>query len=97
MSSSFNGSAERRIGRIIEYAKRLDSEGIVYFCHWGCRSTSGAVRLMTDAAADAGIPLLVLDGDGCDAANTSDGQVATRLQAFAELIDAQRKAVADAL
>lgn len=97
VSNSFNGSAERRVGRIIEYASRLKAEGIVYFCHWGCRSTSGAVRLMTDAAAEAGIPLLVLDGDGCDASNTSDGQVATRLQAFAELIDAQRKAVEDAL
>ena len=92
LANAFNGDAERRCGRVIDYAKRLNAEGIVYFCHWGCRNTSGATRLMTDLADEAGIPLLILDGDGCDPSNTSDGQVLTRLEAFAELIDATREA-----
>lgn len=91
LTDSFNGPAERRCGRIIEYARKLNAEGIIYFCHWGCRNTAGAAPLMSDLADEAGIPLLVLDGDGCDPGNTSDGQVATRLEAFAELIDAQRR------
>ena len=29
---------------------------------------------------------MVLDGDGCNPANTSDGQVSTRLQAYMEML-----------
>ena len=29
---------------------------------------------------------MILDGDGCNPANTSDGQVSTRLQAFIEML-----------
>ena len=30
---------------------------------------------------------MILDGDGCNPANTSDGQVSTRLQAFMEMLE----------
>ncbi len=30
---------------------------------------------------------MILDGDGCNPANTSDGQVSTRLQAFIEMLE----------
>ena len=29
---------------------------------------------------------MVLDGDGCNPANSSDGQVSTRLQAYLEML-----------
>lgn len=93
LEDAFNGPAERRARNVVEWACRLKADGIVYFCHWGCRNTAGSARVVADLAAAADIPLLVLDGDGCDPDNTSDGQVATRLQAFEELIDAHREAV----
>ena len=34
---------------------------------------------------------MVLDGDGCNPANTSDGQVSTRLQAFLEMLEENRE------
>ncbi len=88
VDNCWNGAGDRRCTMLIDQAKRLHADGIVYFCHWGCRNTSGLTRIITDLAAEADIPLLALDGDGCDPGNTSDGQVRTRLEAFAELIDA---------
>ena len=40
-----------------------------------------------EALEKAGIPTMILDGDGCNPANTSDGQVSTRLQAFVEMLE----------
>ena len=34
---------------------------------------------------------MILDGDGCNPANTSDGQVSTRLQAFEEMLEENRE------
>ena len=34
---------------------------------------------------------MILDGDGCNPANTSDGQVSTRLQAFVEMLERARR------
>ena len=37
------------------------------------------------------LPTMILDGDGCNPANTSDGQVSTRLQAFAEMLEKNKE------
>ena len=37
----------------------------------------------------AGFPTLLLDGDGCDSRNVTDGQMATRVGAFLELLEGQ--------
>lgn len=34
---------------------------------------------------------MILDGDGCNPANTSDGQVSTRLQAFMEMLQKNKE------
>lgn len=34
-----------------------------------------------------GFPTLILNGDGCDRRNASDGQTATRLNAFLEMLE----------
>ena len=36
---------------------------------------------------EAGLPTLVLDGDGCDERNVADGQMVTRLNAFLEQLE----------
>ena len=87
VSSSFNGGAARRAERAVELARRLHADGAVYFCHWGCKQTSGAAQLVKGRLEEAGFPTLVLDGDGCDSGNVNDGQMVTRLQAFLELLE----------
>ncbi len=88
--SAYNGSTDLRIERALDLCRRTHADGVVYFAHWGCKMTLGAAHLAKTAIEVAGYPCLVLDGDGCDRVNTSEGQVATRLNAFLELLEARR-------
>ena len=60
--------------------------GGILFAHWGCKGTIGASSLIKNSLENAGLPTMVLDGDGCNPANSSDGQVSTRLQAYLEML-----------
>ena len=87
--SCMNGPVQARIDRALDLVKRTDADGVVVFGHWGCKATLGAAALITAGLEDAGVPCLVLDGDGVYAANRSDGQTATRLDACLELLGAR--------
>ena len=87
LESGYNGGAERRAKRSVEMARALRADGVVYFCHWGCKQTSGAAQYTKKTLEAAGFPTLVLDGDGCDSGNVNDGQMLTRLQAFLEQLE----------
>lgn len=82
-----NGPEENREGKLLEMARALRADGVVYFCHWGCKQTMGSARLIRERLEREGFPVLVLDGDGCDRNNVNDGQMSTRLQAFLELLE----------
>ena len=82
----YNGSVSERIQMAEKLAKLTDADGGILFAHWGCKGTIGASGLIKKALEDAGLPTMILDGDGCNPANTSDGQVSTRLQAFVEML-----------
>jgi len=84
LESSFNGMIENRVENSYRYACRLNADGIVYFCHWGCRHTLGGSQYAKDYFEQRGMPTLVLDGDGCDRGCSGDGRAAVRLQAFLE-------------
>ena len=84
--SAFNGGAER-VKASIDLARLLDVDGVVCFCHWGCKQTMGLSAVLKTRLEAAGFPTLILNGDGCDRRNSSDGQVATRLNAFLETLE----------
>jgi len=88
--SAFNGETQDRIDRALEMAELTDAEGVVIFTHWGCKTTIGASGLMKEAFEEADLPSIILDGDGCNPENTSDGQIATRLEAFMEMLTERR-------
>lgn len=88
--SVYNGNIDWRIERAIETAKMTNTEGIVVFAHWGCKSTFGASALYTKRFEEAGFPTLILNGDGGDPTNCADGQMATRLGAFLEMLEKKR-------
>lgn len=83
-----NGAGMQRIERALELAKQTRADGAVLFGHWGCKQTLGLSSLAKEVFEDAGIPLLVLDGDGCDPRNVADGQMVTRANAFVEQLKA---------
>ena len=83
---SLNGSALRRIEAGIRHAKQAGADGAVWFGHWGCKHTLGAAQLAKKKCEEAGLPLLILDGDGCDRSHGGEGQTSTRLGAFLEML-----------
>ncbi|MDY3014942.1 MAG: 2-hydroxyacyl-CoA dehydratase family protein [Evtepia sp.] len=86
--SSFNGPAQRRIDRALEVARQTKADGAIWFCHWGCKHTLGGARLGKKTLEEAGIPTLILDGDSCDRGFGGEGQAATRVEAFLEVLEA---------
>ena len=87
---SLNGSALRRIEAGIRHAKEAGADGVVWFNHWGCKHTLGAAQLAKKKFEKQGLPLLVLDGDGCDRSHGGEGQTSTRLEAFLEMLGGER-------
>ena len=82
----YNLPAEERRQRILQEAKALKADGVIHFCHWGCKQSVGGAMLMKDALAKEGLPMLILDGDGTDRRNDAPGQIKTRLEAFLEVL-----------
>ncbi len=89
--NSFNGPAEDRIEYSRRMAEQTEADGIVVFCHWGCKTTSGASAKIKKDMEAAGYPVLLLNGDGVDRANVSSGQTLTRLEAFLEMLREMKK------
>jgi len=87
INNATNGNITRRIELGIKHAKETGADGVVWFNHWGCKHTIGGSNLAKKMFEEAGIPLLVLDGDGCDHSHGGEGQTATRLEAFLELLE----------
>ena len=88
--SSFNGPSERRIDAALRRAQEARAQGIVVFCHWGCKQTMGLSQLAKQTFEAHGLPTLVLDGDGCDSRNVATGQMVTRVNAFLEQLEGAR-------
>lgn len=84
LECSFNGEAERRVKLVGDMAEKLHADGVVWFCHWGCKQTLGASQYARKELEERGFTTLVLDGDGCDRSNINDGQMLTRVQSFLE-------------
>lgn len=82
-----NGSVNRRIDAGIRHAKQAGADGVVWFDHWGCKHTMGAAQLAKKKFEEQGLPLLILDGDGCDRSHGGEGQTSTRLGAFLEMLN----------
>ncbi len=92
VESIINGSAQRRLDAVIHWAKTAQADGVILFCHWGCKQTLGLSQLAKQALEAEGLPTLVLDGDGCDSRNVADGQMVTRVNAFLEQLEGGMRA-----
>lgn len=87
LRNTVNGSRENRINAVLKYAEELDADGVVWYCHWGCKQTAGSSSAAKEILEKNGIPTLILDGDGCNSQNVNDGQTVTRMEAFLELLE----------
>ncbi len=86
----YNGSFRRKTNMIEKLIGEFHPDGVIHYCHWGCKQSFGGVMLVREKLAEMGVPLLVLDGDALDRRNDQDGQLKTRLQAFLEIVENRR-------
>ncbi|GHU63538.1 2-hydroxyacyl-CoA dehydratase,D-component [Clostridia bacterium] len=86
----YNGPYERKTAAALCTAESLDADGVIHFCHWGCKQSAGGAVEMKRAFDAAGRPFLILDGDGVDRRNDADGQIRTRTEAFFEMVRARK-------
>lgn len=87
VGSPCNGPSERRIECALQCAKSAGADGVILFCHWGCKQTMGISQMVKQRMEAEDLPTLVLDGDGCDPRNVADGQMVTRVNAFLEQLE----------
>lgn len=85
--NSYNGPVSDRIAWTKRMCDETGADGVVLFCHWGCKETNGASAAIKKELEKAGYPVLILNGDGVDRHNSSDGQTQTRLEAFLEMLE----------
>lgn len=93
--NSFNGSYSRRANNILELSKELNADGVINFCHFGCKQSNGGSLILKDLLEKNNIPMLSIDGDAVDRRNSQEGQNKTRLEAFFEMIDRNEEEVKD--
>lgn len=86
----YNGPVKRRAEKALGMCRKLHADGAVLFCQWGCKETCGGAQIIRQTLEAAGIPVLVLNGDGVDRHNASAGQTSTRLEAFVEMLEERR-------
>lgn len=84
----YNGDFSRKIDAVSCYVQHYECDGVVEFCHWGCKQSCGGVQLLKRQMSELGVPMLALDGDAIDRRSGQEGQVKTRFEAFLELLDA---------
>jgi benzoyl-CoA reductase/2-hydroxyglutaryl-CoA dehydratase subunit BcrC/BadD/HgdB len=87
LSIYYNGPIERRLETTLRCVEEFNAQGVVQFHHWGCRQSTGALRVLRDALRKEGIPLLQMDGDCIDETNLQMGPLRTRVQGFLEVLD----------
>lgn len=87
LSVYYNGPLERRLETTLNCVQEFGAQGVVQFHHWGCRQSTGALRVMRDVLKGEGIPFLEIDGDCIDETNLQLGPLRTRIQGFLEMLD----------
>lgn len=86
----YNGPYEKKVKEIEKVVDLLKPDGVINFCHWGCKQSAGCVMQIKEAMRKKNLPMLILDGDCMDRRNCHDGQIKTRLEAFLEMIESQK-------
>ena len=80
--------SDERFNRIIEYVKDFKVDGVISQIVRYCVPYAHDLPLLTKRLSDIGVPTLGLD---LEFGTSGSGQIATRVQAFLEMIEARKK------
>ena len=82
---------ELLVSDMVQAAKEYRADGMVSFCHVGCRQSASCNRLLKDKLmAEAGLPFFAVEHDIADPAFTSEEEMRDRIEGFLEMIDERR-------
>jgi benzoyl-CoA reductase/2-hydroxyglutaryl-CoA dehydratase subunit BcrC/BadD/HgdB len=81
-----HGPVERRADLALRHIAHYQCIGAIHFSHWGCRQSSGALRVIQDRLRRQRVPFLDLEGDCVDPTNLQSGPLRTRIDAFFEML-----------
>lgn len=87
INNIYNGPYQRKVDAVLKMVDTVNADGVINFCHFGCKQSSGGIMILKNALMKKGIPFLPLDGDAVDRRNSHSGQVKTRLEAFLEMLE----------
>ena len=90
INNAYTRSYDRKVDLVCDLADELQPDGVINFCHWGCKQSSGGVMRLKERMQEKDLPLLILDGDGMDRRNSHNGQIRTRWEAFHELLKTRK-------
>ncbi|MDY6881565.1 MAG: 2-hydroxyacyl-CoA dehydratase family protein [Thermodesulfobacteriota bacterium] len=81
------------VARFREAAEAWNADGVFYYFHFSCRPLCISSTIMKkDIEKKVGIPVLALEGDFFDSRDYSVQALRTRVETFAELLRANKKA-----
>jgi len=76
---------------MVQAAKEYHIDGVLTFCHAGCRQTSSCNRLLKDKIGEeTGVPFFAVEHDIADPAFASEEEMRDRIEGFLEMIDERR-------
>jgi benzoyl-CoA reductase/2-hydroxyglutaryl-CoA dehydratase subunit BcrC/BadD/HgdB len=90
ISIPFNGTIRRRTAHLQKLARTYKIDGAINPCHRGCRQGAGARGLISEGLKEIGIPVLNLEVDVVDPRDFAEGQLATRVEAFVEMLETRK-------
>ena len=80
--------SDERFNRIIDYARDFKVDGVISEIVRYCVPYAHDLPLLTDRLSEVGIPTLALD---VEYGTAGSGQIATRVQAFLEMMEARKR------
>ncbi|MEK7848909.1 MAG: 2-hydroxyacyl-CoA dehydratase family protein [Chloroflexota bacterium] len=86
ISSDFYYPASIPIQDTLEAVRDYQVEGVVWYANVGCINSVAWAKLLKDALAEKGIPLLFLDCDYVDPTYVSEAELKDKTEAFFEML-----------
>ena len=90
--SYINISIDRMLNELGAMIRKYDVDGLVMHSNRSCKPYSlGQYDIQRMVMKEFGIPSLIIEADQVDERNFSEGQIATRIDAFMETIKARKR------
>ena len=85
----YNGDFEKIADHVTGIIDMVKPDGIIQFCHWGCKQSIGIANLYKKIFKEKDIPFFDSRWRYNGQKKQSKGQIKTRLEAFLEILESR--------